>query len=45
MNGLDKKDIVKEVRALMDQVDAARNEIDVYCGLMRQVFLSCSNEN
>lgn len=45
VNDLDKENIVLEIRELLNNVDNAANEMNVYCEMMRQIFLSGSSVN
>lgn len=45
VNDLDKENIVLEIRELINNVDKATNEMNVYCEMMRQIFLCGSNAN
>ena len=44
MYNLDEK-IILEIKELVQGIDYAKEEINVYCDLMRQMFLSCSKIN
>jgi hypothetical protein len=37
--------IVLEIRELVSTIDLVKDEINVYCDLMKQMFLSSSIEN
>lgn len=45
INDLDNEKIVLEIRELLNNVDNAASEINVYCEMMRQIFLSGSTTN
>ena len=38
-------DIVLEIRELIDGIDSVKDEINIYCDLMKQIFLSGSGKN
>lgn len=38
-------EIILEIRELVAGIDSAKNEVNVYCDLMKQMFLSSSREN
>lgn len=42
---LEKEEIVVEVKNLIADIDAFKDKVDVYCDLMKQIFLSRSNKN
>lgn len=42
---LDKENIVLEVKNLAKTIENAKDEVDLYCELMKQIFLSGSNKN
>lgn len=42
---LDKEDIVLEIKDLIKEIENATDEFDVYCELMKQIFLSGSEKN
>lgn len=42
---LNSEKIVLEIRELVSNIDTLKNEANVYCDLMRQMFLSSSNQN
>lgn len=42
---LNNAEIVLEIKELIAGIDAAKNEVNVYCDLMKQMFLSDSREN
>ena len=42
---LNSEKIVVEVRQLIKNVESVENEVNVYCELMKQMFLSMSNKN
>ncbi len=42
---LNEEDIVLEVRKLIDNIGEAKNEVNIYCDLVKQMFLSNSNRN
>lgn len=45
INDLKDEKIVFEIRELVKGIDLAKEEINIYCDLMKQMFLSCSIEN
>lgn len=45
MIDLENEKIVFEVRSLIKGMNKVKNEVDVYCELMKQIFLSESLEN
>lgn len=45
VNDLDNEKIVLEIRELLNDADKAANEMNVYCEMMRQIFLSGSTIN
>lgn len=45
MYDLENELIVKEIRELVSGIDKAKEEVDIYCDLMRQMFLSGSGKN
>lgn len=45
LSNLYEEEIVLEIRELLDEVYRVKDEINVYCDLMKQVFLSGSNKN
>lgn len=45
MINLENEKIVREIKDLIDTIDYAKAEIDIYCDLMKQIFLSASSEN
>ncbi len=42
---LSNENIVQEIKGLLNEADKVRNEINVYCDLMKQIFLLESREN
>lgn len=42
---LEKEEIVVEVKNLIADIDSIKDKMDVYCDLMKQIFLSSSNKN
>lgn len=44
-NDLSNEKIVLEIRELVNEIDSVKDEINIYCTLMKQIFLSGSNEN
>lgn len=44
-NDLNNEKIVLEIKELINEIDSVKNEINVYCSLMKQMFLSSSCEN
>jgi hypothetical protein len=45
VNDLSREKIILEVRELVSNIDSVKDEINVYCDLLKQMFLSSSNEN
>lgn len=45
MIDLENEDIVVEIRQLVDSIDSVKGEINIYCDLMKQMFLASSGEN
>lgn len=44
-NDLKNEKVVLEIKELIAEIDSVKNEISIYCDLMKQMFLSSSNEN
>lgn len=44
-NDLKNEKVVLEIKELIAGIDSVKNEISIYCDLMKQMFLSGSNEN
>lgn len=42
---LENEDIVVEIKQLVKDIDTAKDEINIYCDLLKQIFLSGSNKN
>lgn len=45
INDIEKESIVVEIRGLINGIENAKEEVNVYCDLMKQIFLSNSNKN
>lgn len=45
MDNLKEKNLIKEINDLMNSIESIKEEVDVYCSLMKQMFLSGSNSN
>jgi len=45
LNDLNKEKIILEVRELVSNIDSVKDEFNIYCDLMKQMFLSSSNQN
>lgn len=45
IENLNEENIVLEIRGLLNEVGKVKEEIDVYCELMKQMFLSASTKN
>ena len=45
MIDLENEDIVKEIKTLVKSIDEAKEEVDIYCDLMKQMFLKGSGKN
>lgn len=45
ISDLNSEKIILEVRELILNIDSVKDEINVYCDLMKQMFLSSSNQN
>ena len=41
----DKEKITKEINSLVDDIEKIKEKVDVYCELMKKMFLSTSNLN
>lgn len=41
----DKEKITKEINSLVDDIEKIKANVDVYCELMKKMFLSTSNLN
>lgn len=41
----DKEKITKEINSLVDDIEKIKGNVDVYCELMKKMFLSTSNLN
>ena len=39
------EDIVIEINELINGIDRVKEEVDIYCNLMKQMFLSGSGKN
>lgn len=44
-NDLKNEKIVLEIKELITGIDSVKNEINIYCDLMKQMFLSESSNN
>lgn len=44
-NDLKNEKVVLEIKGLIAGIDSVKSEINVYCDLMKQMFLSSSREN
>lgn len=42
---LNKENLIDEIQSLVKNIDAAKNEVNIYCDLMRQMFLASSCDN
>jgi hypothetical protein len=42
---LENEKIVLEIKDLVAEINSVKKEFDVYCDLMKQIFLSSSNKN
>ena len=42
---LKEENVVLEIQNLVKGIESAKNEVNIYCDLMRQLFLSSSNTN
>jgi len=42
---LEDEPIVDEIRDLIKGIDSVKDEVNVYCEMMKQMFLSNSNKN
>ena len=45
INNIQDEKIVSEIKALIKGIDSVKEEVNIYCNLMKQIFLSCSGEN
>lgn len=45
INDLKKESIVLEIQELVQGIESAKNEMNIYCDLMKQIFLSTSEMN
>jgi len=45
MFDLENETIVLEIRDLVNSVDKVKEEVNIYCDLMKQMFLSTSGKN
>ena len=45
LNNLDDEKIIIEIRELVAGINSIKNDVDIYCDLMKQIFLSGSNKN
>lgn len=45
INNSNDEKIVLEIRELVAGIESVKDEINVYCDLMKQIFLSGSGEN
>ena len=44
-SNLNEEKIVLEIKDLVNGVESAKNEVNIYCDLMKQLFLSGSKQN
>lgn len=42
---LDNEPIVDEIRDLINSIDSVKDEVNIYCDMIKQMFLSNSNKN
>lgn len=45
ISNLNEEKIVFEIKELINGIENAKDEINIYCDLMKQMFLSASGEN
>lgn len=45
MTDLENEQIVFEIRGLVNRIDNVKEEINIYCDLMKQIFLAGSAQN
>lgn len=45
IDDLQDEDIVQEIKELIAGIDSVKNEVNLYCDLVKQIFLSGSNRN
>jgi len=45
INNLADEKVAFEITELIKGLDFVKDEINIYCDLMKQMFLTCSNEN
>ena len=39
------ENLVLEIKELVNNIESAKDEINVYCDLVKQLFLTCSKNN
>lgn len=42
---LEEEEIVLEIKDLINDIENAKEEINIYCDLVKQIFLSASGKN
>ena len=45
ISDLSSEKIILEVKELISNIDSVKDEINIYCDLLKQMFLSSSNQN
>lgn len=45
INNLNSENLIFEIKDLVSSVENAKDEINIYCDLIKQLFLSNSNNN
>lgn len=45
INNLEDEKIVHEIKELVLGIDSAKDEINIYCDLLKQIFLASSSKN
>lgn len=45
VNDLEKKKLILEIRGLVDGIENVKDEVNIYCEMMKQMFLSGSATN
>ena len=45
INDLKNEEIVQEIKELINTIDSSKDEVNIYCALLKQVFLANSSKN
>lgn len=45
INNFEKENIIIEIKELVNGINSAKDEMNIYCDLVKQLFLSNSTEN